>query len=80
MHGRSSDNPQQEPGGARGLETEVAPGEHGGECRCGPCLERQLERIRLRAAQQQLGATQTSRAAKAQARRRVRKGGRRGRR
>lgn len=80
MHGRPSDNPQQEPGGAGQLEAEVAPSVDGGERGGGTSLERQLEE-RIRAfVQSELGATQASRAAAQKARRRMRKGGRRGRR
>lgn len=78
MHGRTRDNPQQEPGGAGFLEAEVAPGDHGGERGSRESEFHELE-LRLRAwVRAELGATQTSRQAKAEARRRVRKGGRRG--
>lgn len=72
-HGREGDSDEQEPGGARVLAPEVAPGDDGGERWAGPC---ERCRARTRAA---LATTQSTRRSKAASRRRLR-GGRRGRR
>lgn len=76
MNGRARNDNEQECGTGGVVETKVAPGDHD---RVGWSWE-SLEALVSQAVRRELGATQTSRQAKAEARRRVRKGGRRGRR
>lgn len=75
MHGRRSNNLQPEPGEARGVETEVAPGADDGARGHRTLSEAEL---RIRAfVQKALGASQATRSEKAQARRKVRRRGNR---
>lgn len=73
MHGRQGDDREQEPGEAGELAAEVAPSDDDRVRRARASLEERIRAIVVR----ELGATQTSRAAKAQARRKMRRRGRR---